>query len=51
MGGEAYISLKPGVVDANGTITDENTRAFLKAFVDQFAAFAARWSFGQSVAA
>src|SRR5262245_3389511 len=26
MGGEAYISLKPGVVDANGTITDENTR-------------------------
>jgi len=26
IGGEAYISLKPGVVDANGTITDESTR-------------------------
>jgi chromate reductase len=51
MGGEAYISLKPGVVDANGTITDENTRAFLKAFVDQFAAFTARLSFAQDAAA
>ena len=26
MGGEAYISFKPGLVDANGTISDENTR-------------------------
>jgi chromate reductase, NAD(P)H dehydrogenase (quinone) len=51
MGGEAYISFKPGVVDANGTITDENTRGFLKAFVDQFATFAARLSFAQDAAA
>jgi chromate reductase, NAD(P)H dehydrogenase (quinone) len=51
MGGEAYISLKPGVVDANGTITDESTRAFLKAFVDQFAAFVARLSLAHEAAA
>jgi len=44
MGGEAYISFKPGLVDANGTITDESTRGFLKAFVDQFAALAARFA-------
>jgi chromate reductase, NAD(P)H dehydrogenase (quinone) len=51
MGGEAYISLKPGVVDANGTITDESTRAFLNAFVDQFAAFVARLSLAHEAAA
>jgi chromate reductase len=51
MGGEAYISFKPGLVDANGTITDENTRRFLKAFIDQFASLAARLSFAQEAAA
>jgi chromate reductase len=51
MGGEAYISFKPGLVDASGTITDENTRGFLKAFIDQFASLAARWSFAQEAAA
>jgi chromate reductase, NAD(P)H dehydrogenase (quinone) len=51
IGGEAYISLKPGVVDANGTITDENTRGFLKAFVDQFAAFVVRLSLAHEAAA
>jgi chromate reductase, NAD(P)H dehydrogenase (quinone) len=44
MGGEAYISFKPGLVDPNGTITDENTRAFLKAFIDRFASLAVRLS-------
>src|SRR3984893_3816627 len=38
MGGEAYISFKPGLVDAYGMVTDENTRQFLQAFVDRFAA-------------
>jgi chromate reductase len=38
MGGEAYITFKPELVDANGTITDENTRTFLKTFLDQLAA-------------
>jgi chromate reductase len=51
MGGEAYISFKPGVVDANATIADENTRGFLKAFVDQFAAFVAQLSLAHAAAA
>jgi chromate reductase, NAD(P)H dehydrogenase (quinone) len=51
MGGEAYISFKPGLVDANGTIADETTRRFLKAFIDQFAATVARLSFAREAAA
>ena len=38
MGGEAYVSFKPGLVDDDGTVTQEATRAFLKAYLDQFAA-------------
>jgi hypothetical protein len=41
MGGEAYISFKPGLVDANGTISDENTRTFLQAFIKPFSALLA----------
>lgn len=37
MGGEAYITLKPGLIAEDGTVTDEDTRAFLQSFVDQFA--------------
>ncbi len=51
MGGEAYISFKPGLVDAYGTITDENARRFLKAFIDQFASLVARLSFAREAAA
>jgi len=51
MGGEAYMSFKPGLVDANGTITDENARRFLKAFIDQFASLVARLSFAREAAA
>jgi len=51
MGGEAYVSFKPDLVDASGTITDANTRGFLKAFIDQFASLAARLSFAQKAAA
>ena len=51
MGGEAYISFKPRVLDSNGNITDESTRGFLKAFVDQFATFAGRLSLPQLAAA
>jgi chromate reductase len=40
MGGEAYISFKPGLVDSNGIITDERTQGFLKAFIGQFASLA-----------
>jgi len=38
MGGEAYITFKPDLMDSDGTITDESTRTFLKSFVDQLAA-------------
>src|SRR3984893_16080919 len=51
MGGEAYISFKPGLLDSNGTIADETTRGFLKSFVDQFAALVTRSSFAREAAA
>lgn len=51
MGGEAYITFKPDLVDANGTITDETTRKFLAAFLDQFAALVARFALARSAAA
>jgi chromate reductase len=40
MGGEAYITYKPDMIDAQGNISDEPTRKFLQAFVDQFTALA-----------
>jgi len=51
MGGEAYISFKPGLVDSNEAIADETTRGFLKAFIDQFATTATRLSFAREAAA
>jgi chromate reductase len=44
MGGEAYITFKPDLVDPDGGIADESTRTFLKSFIDQFAALVARFS-------
>jgi chromate reductase len=44
MGGEAYITFKPDLVDADNNVTDESVKTFLKAFVDQFAAYASRFS-------
>jgi chromate reductase len=38
MGGEAYISFSPGLLDANGNFAIETTRAFLHAYMDQFCA-------------
>ncbi len=37
MGGEAYITFKPGLVSDGGRIADDSTRGFLQTFVDQFA--------------
>ncbi len=51
MGGEAYISFKPGLVDANGAVTDENTRQFLQGFIERFAALLARLFFARAAAA
>ena len=42
MGGEAYISFKPGLVDQDNNIADESVSTFLKAFVDQLAELAGR---------
>lgn len=37
MGGEAYISFKPDLIDASGAITNDSTRSFLQAYMDGFA--------------
>ena len=37
MGGEAYISFRPEPVDSAGNFLDESKRAFVKAYMDQFA--------------
>ncbi|HXF54743.1 MAG TPA: NADPH-dependent FMN reductase [Hyphomicrobiaceae bacterium] len=44
MGGEAYVSFKPGLVTEKGEITDDSLRGFLQGFVDQVAAFVARFA-------
>ena len=44
MGGEAYIAFKPDLIDAQGKVTDDNVRTFLKSFIDQFAAFAGKFA-------
>jgi chromate reductase len=43
LGGEAYIGFKPDLIDAEGNVTDEKVRTFLKSFVDNFAGFAGRF--------
>jgi chromate reductase len=42
MGGEAYITFKPELLDAKNNITDDSTRTFLKSFLDQLAALTAK---------
>jgi len=42
MGGEAYVTFKPDLIDAADTITDTSTRQFVQAFVDQFTTLLAR---------
>ncbi len=37
LGGEAYITNKPGLFDDDGNIGDETTQKFLQGFVDRFA--------------
>lgn len=37
LGGEAYISFKPDLLDQEGKFADESTRAFLKAYMDRLA--------------
>ena len=42
VGGEAYIQFKPELIDDANEVTDPSVQTFLKAFVDKFAAFAAK---------
>ena len=53
MGGEAYVTFKPGLVDHNGDIADESTRTFLRGFIDQYATLLAKlaWRSARSDAA
>jgi chromate reductase len=49
LGGEAYMTFKPGLIDDAGAVSDPGVRAFLQSFVDQFAALVSRSS-GRDVA-
>lgn len=42
MGGEDYVSFRPDLIDAQGEINDDGTRAFLSAYIDGFLALAAK---------
>ena len=44
LGGEAYITFKPNLVDADGNIGDETTRKFLEGFLGRFADLVTRLS-------
>jgi len=48
MGGEAYVSFKPGLLDDAGAISDASTRAFLKNYVEQFSTLVTRLSPGSA---
>lgn len=42
LGGEAYITFKPDLINENGEIGDESTRNFLKSHLDRFSRLVAR---------
>jgi chromate reductase, NAD(P)H dehydrogenase (quinone) len=42
MGGEAYLSFRPDLVDDRNAVTDAGTHAFLQSFANRFADFAHR---------
>jgi chromate reductase len=44
IGGEVYITFKPGLIDDGGHIADESSRQFLQVFIDRFAAFAIQYA-------
>jgi chromate reductase, NAD(P)H dehydrogenase (quinone) len=44
LGGEAYVTFKPNLIDEHGNIGDESTKAFLQDFVDRFATLVGRLS-------
>jgi chromate reductase, NAD(P)H dehydrogenase (quinone) len=44
LGGEAYLTFKPNLIDEHGNIGDESTKTFLQSFVDRFATLVERLS-------
>jgi chromate reductase len=44
LGGEAYVTFKPNLIDDQGNIGDDGTQKFLQGFVDRFADLVARLS-------
>jgi chromate reductase len=42
LGGEAYVTFKPELIDEQGQITDDSTRKFLQGFIDRFAVLVTR---------
>lgn len=36
LGGETYVQFKPGLIDSDGTVTDDSTRDFLQSFMARF---------------
>jgi chromate reductase, NAD(P)H dehydrogenase (quinone) len=42
LGGEAYVTFKPNLIDEHGTIGDDSTGKFLQDFVDRFALLVGR---------
>ena len=42
LGGEAYVTFKPNLIDEQGNIGDESTKKFLQGFVDRFATLVER---------
>jgi chromate reductase len=50
MGGEAYVTFKPGLLDDAGAIADAGTREFLQAFIDRFTSLLARLGAGAPAA-
>jgi chromate reductase, NAD(P)H dehydrogenase (quinone) len=51
LGGEAYVTFKPNLIDEHGNIGDDSTKAFLQGFVDRFATLVERLSVKERVAA
>lgn len=51
LGGEAYLTFKPNLVDTEANIGDEGTRKFLQGFLDQFASLVTRLSAKERAAA
>lgn len=42
LGGEAYVTFKPDLIDEHGNIADDGTKKFLQGFVDRFATLVER---------